>query len=250
MIRNKIYLLLILSLMGCSNKKDFILFNKVDINKTQENSIKSSQFNDVKFEYKIIPNDRVSVIVYEHPEFSTSSLINRTNDKGILVNSKGDIRLPLIKTVHIAGLTQTEALNKVEDAFKRYIKSPDIYLEVLNKRAYVIGEVNNPGEVKLDNERVTLLQLISKVGDLKDTADRSSIMILKSGAEKVSSKIINLTDINSLRTANLMIEPNDIVYVLPTNMKAFNAQVNEIDPFFRLIGHILSPFVSIKYLSN
>jgi len=47
-----------------------------------------------------------------------------------------------------------------------------------------------------------------------------------------------------------MIKPNDIVYVMPNNMKAFNVKVNEISPVFRLIGDILQPFVNIKYLTN
>jgi hypothetical protein len=47
-----------------------------------------------------------------------------------------------------------------------------------------------------------------------------------------------------------MIEPNDIVYVLPNTMKSFNAKVNEINPIFRLISNILSPFITIKVLSN
>lgn len=250
MYKNVIYLLLLINFLGCTTKDDFILFNKVDINQSKESIIKTNQFNDVQFEYKITPHDRVAIIVYQHPEFSTSSLINRAQDKGLLINSNGDIRLPLIKSIHIAGLTQTQATEKIENAFMRYIKSPDIYLEVLNKKAYVVGEVNRPGEIELSNERLTLLQIISKAGDLKNTADKTAIMILKSGGKKIKSQLVDLTDINSLKMANLMIEPNDIIYVLPNKMKVFNTKVDEVDPIFRLIGHVLSPFVSIKYLSN
>ncbi|HFU75245.1 MAG TPA: hypothetical protein ENK66_03265 [Arcobacter sp.] len=67
---------------------------------------------------------------------------------------------------------------------------------------------------------------------------------------KVHTKIVNLTDTNAILTANIMIEPNDIVYVMPNNMKAFNTNVNEISPVFQLISSILQPFVNIKFLSN
>jgi polysaccharide export outer membrane protein len=237
-------------MLGCSNKENFILFNKVDINQSKLNSINSSQFDAVTFEYKIVPNDRVSIIIYKHPELSPSTLGNITSDRGILINSKGDIRLPLVKTIHLAGLTQTEAQEKIEQRFKRYIKSPDVYFEVLNKRAYVIGEVNNPGEVELINEKLTLIQLISKAGDFRDSANKQAIMILRSGKDRINSEIVNLTDFNSLKTANLMIKPNDIVYVLPNDMKAFNVKVDEINPVFRLISNVLSPFITVKVLSN
>jgi len=245
----KYYLLsiLIITFTGCSSKSDYILFNQAE--KTQNMEV--LQTSDIKFEYKILAHDRISVIVYQHPELSTANINSLQQEKGLLVNSHGDIRLPLVKKIHIAGLTQTEAEEKISNEFKTYLKYPDIQIEVLNKRAYIIGEVNNPGEIPLDNERLTLLQTIAKAGDLTVQANRRSILVFKSGdTEHVRTRIVNLTDANSLLTANLMIEPNDIVYVMPNNMKIFNNGVGEISPVFNLIGSILNPFVTLRVLSN
>jgi len=250
MVRYMLYFLLLILMSGCSNKKEFILFNQVDLNKSKSSDVEISEFSNIQFEYKIIPHDRVSLIIYKHPELSPTTLGNRTSDRGILINAKGDIRLPLVKSIHIAGLTQTEAQEKIENAFQRYIKSPDIYFEVLNKRAYVVGEVNSPGEIELLNEKINLIQILARAGDLKDSANKKSITILRSGKDKINSQIVNLTDFNSLKTANLMIRPNDVVYVLPNDMKVFNAKINEINPVFRLISNALSPFITIKILSN
>ena len=254
MTRKIFYFLVLVVIVGCSSKKEFVLFNQVDLNQSKRvdsnQSLVDSDFSDIKFEYKIVPHDRVAVTVYEHPEFSTQAVNPKATDKGILVNSKGDIRLPLVKSIHIAGLTQTEALNKIESAFGRYLKSPDIYFEVLNKRAYIIGEVKKPGEIELVNEKLNLIQILAKAGDLTDFANRSSILILRNNKNRLDSEVVDLTDINSIRTANLTIRPNDVVYVMPNDMKAFNAGVNEISPIFRLIGSVLSPFVSIKYLAD
>jgi polysaccharide export outer membrane protein len=243
-----LYIIFFISIAGCTNKRDFILFNKADINQSTENE--KLRFENINFEYKVMPHDRVSLIIYKHPELSPTTLGNRTSDRGILVNAKGDIRLPLVKSIHIAGLTQTEAQNKIEDSLKRYIKSPDIYFEVLNKRAYVIGEVNRPGEIDLPNERVNLLEALAKAGDLKDSANRQKIMILRPNGNGLDSQMVNLIDFNSLKVANLTIKPNDIVYVLPNNMKVFNTKVDEVNPIFRLISNALSPFITIKILSN
>jgi polysaccharide export outer membrane protein len=236
---------------GCSNKENYLLFNKAELNQpVNTKPVESTTVSNVQFEYKIQPHDRISVIVYKHPELSTSN-VNRQTERGILVNSRGELRMPLVKRVKIAGLTQTEAEDKLSQALSTYIKSPDVQLEVMNQRAYVVGEVKSPGEIPLDNERLTLLQAIAKSGDLTDSANRQSILIFKGGdTAKVHTRVVNLTDVNSLKTANLMIQPNDIVYVMPNDMKAFNVGVTEISPVFRLIGDILQPFVSIKYLSN
>ena len=239
--------ILLLIFSGCSFKNDYVLFNEAKINQNSE----VLQSKNIKFEYKILPHDRISVIVYKHPELSTVSSGSLQQERGLLVNSKGEIRLPLIKKIKIAGLTQTEAENKISNAFRTYLKHPDIQLEVLNKRAYIIGEVNKPGAIPLDNERMTLLQAIALGGDLTVQANRKSILVFKSGDSKnVRSRLVDLTNSNSLMTANLMIEPNDIIYVMPNTMKTFNNKVGEISPIFNLLGNILNPFVTLRVLSD
>ena len=247
--------LLLFGFTACTTKEDFVLFNQTKITKNHiQQEIKQEtleEFKNVQFEYKIQPHDRVSLIVYKHADLSTSTINSQQQERGLLVNSRGDIRIPLIKSIHLAGLTQTEAEDAIESALQVYIKKPDVQVEVLNKRAYIIGEVKNPGEIELINEQLTLLQLIAKAGDLTDTANRQSILILRGGnSSQIKTEVVNLTDINSLKMANLMIKPNDIVYVTPNSMKTFNTGVKEIDPIFNLIGHVLTPFVSIKFLSN
>jgi len=244
--------LLLISFIGCSSKNDYVLFNQTQKNnnaKQRQETI--TQLQEVAFEYKIQPHDRISVIVYKHPDLSTSNRNNLQQERGILVNSRGDIRIPLIKNIHVAGLSQTQAEQKLTDALAVYIKKPDVQIEVLNKRAYIIGEVKQPGEIELPNEQLTLLQMIAKAGDLTDQADRRSILILRGqNTSRVSTQVVNLTDVNSIRNANLMIKHNDIVYVLPNDMKAFNIKVNEINPVFNLIGNVLAPFVNIKFLTQ
>ncbi|MBU1667756.1 polysaccharide export protein [bacterium] len=250
-MKNYLLILSIIGFSGCSTKEDYLLFNQTNIHQAAAQKGMITEVENVQFEYKILPHDRLSVNVYKHPDLSTTNMNIMQLEQGILVNSKGDIRLPLIRNIHVAGLTQTEAEATLTNAFRTYLKQPDVQIEVLNKRAYIVGEVNTPGEIPLVNERLTLLQMLAKAGDIKDTANRKSILILRGGGTaKVHTEIVNLTDVNSIRTANLMIKPNDIVYVMPNDMKAFNTRVNEIDPIFNLISHVLTPFVSIKFLSN
>jgi len=246
-MRHILLIFVIIAFSACSSKDDYILFNQAQ-NGQQE---RTTEVSNVAFEYKIQPYDRVSILVYKHPELSSTSIGSAQEERGFLVNSKGYLRLALVKKIHIAGLSQTEAEEKISSRYRTYLKHPDIQIEVLNKRAYVIGEVHTPGEVPLPNERMTLLQLLAKAGDMTDSANRSSILIIKNGQmSRVHTKVVNLTDMNAIATASLMIEPNDIVYVMPNGMKAFNTKVNEISPVFQLIGNILQPFVNVKFLTN
>ena len=238
---------IIIAFSACSSKSDYVLFNETN---TSE-KITTTVVPNVDFEYKIRPYDRMSIIIYKHPELSSINPSYAQAERGLLIDSKGDIRLPLIKRIHLVGLTQPEAEEALTNAYKFYLKNPDIHIEIINKRAFVIGEVNRPGEIILTNEQLPLLQLLATAGDLTDEANRASILILRAqNASKVRAQVVNLTNAHSIINANLMIRPNDIVYVMPNNMKAFNTRVNEIKPIFQLISNILQPFVNIKFLSR
>ena len=243
-------LLLIISILfieGCSLKQDYVLFNK---SKTMQTISTSSLHKNVKFEYKIIPHDRISLIVYQHPDLSTTTPAMATQDRGMLVDSDGVVSLTLLEDVKISGLTQKEAANKIEMGYDNYLNYSKVRVDVLNKRAYVICEVKKPGEFPLANEQLTLLQAIAQAGDFTETANRQQILIIRSKQNGAETIIIDLTDVNSITHANLMIKPNDIVYITPTSMKAINNNIASISPIFSLISNILSPFVSFTYLKN
>ena len=250
MKRIAMYLLMGLILAGCSSKEHYILFNQTKV-VTPDANQSITRIRNVKYEYRIMPHDRISITMYNHPELGTSSVQSQKQDtRGILVNAKGYIRLPLVKSLHIAGLTQTQAQKKIENAYKKYLEDAEVYLEVLNKRAYILGEVKNPGAIPLLNENLSLLQLISSAGGMTDSANRKAIVLLRNRRNKVITKTIDLTGVNSIRLANLMIYPNDLVYVTPNNMKAINSDIKDYTPGFDLVGKILTPISNLKYLTD
>jgi len=205
-------------------------------------------------EYIILPQDRLEVILYKDPNqestlVAQSELGQSVNKKGILVNTKGFITLPLIGKVKVAGLTQTQASDKIIRQYKKFINTPSIYLEVLNKRLYVLGEVNKPGVIELDKEKMTLIEAIALAGDLTDAAVRNKIAVLTSG-EKGTMRIryIDLTNFNTLKFNQLVLRPNDIVYVRPNNWKAYKVGSDDFTSVFQTIRNIVAPFLDIKNL--
>ena len=251
MKRVLLYLMAALVMAGCTTKEDFVLFHDTDISNPNAEKRVADLSSNPQYEYKIQPHDRISITMYNHPELGTTSSASQKQDvTGVLVNSRGEVRLPLIKSIRIAGLSQTAAQRKLEKAYGAYLEDAELYLEVLNKRAYILGEVRKPGEVRLFNEKTSLLQLIAKAGDLTDSANRHAIVVLKRRGSKVHTETVDLTGANSLRMASLMIYPNDVVYVTPNNIKSINVGVNEINPSLQLISNILAPAVAVSYLSD
>jgi len=224
---------------GCGSKnllQDSYIVKQRDAHQKKYHSTKN-YFNG-RFEYRIQPHDRLNIIVYDHPEMST---------KGALVDSGGNIILPLLHTVHLGGLTQPQASRKLRSLYARYLKHPSVQVETINKRAYVVGEVRYPGPVKLDNEQMPLLSAIATRGGFRDTANRSKIVVLRSVGRGTRADVVDLTNLTSLSYAGMMIRPNDIIYVAPTGLKDF--QLN-ILPIFKMATTIMSPFAYYKSITN
>ena len=251
MKRVLLYVTAALVMVGCTTKEDFVLFHDTNISKPMAEKSVTDLSSVAKYEYKIQPHDRISITMYNHPELGTTSAASQRQDTtGVLVDANGYVRLPLIKSIHVAGLSQSAAQKKIEKAYGAYLEDAELYLEVLNKRAYILGEVNKPGEVRLFNEKTTLLQLLAKAGDLTDAANRHAIVVLKNRYNKVYTETVDLTGPNSIKLANLMIYPNDIVYVAPNDIKSINVGISETNPSLELIGNIIQPAVSVKYLAD
>ncbi|NKQ41849.1 MAG: polysaccharide export protein [Sulfurovum sp.] len=191
------------------------------------------------FEYRIVAHDRVKISVYNHEELGTKG------DSGILVDSSGNINLPLIGAVRIAGHTQLQASRKIQSLYGRYLKKSSVRLEVLNKKAYIIGEIKKAGAIELPNERIPLLQAIATAGGFSDYANKEKIIILRKYSKGTKLELVDLTNLSSLSHASMMIRPGDVIYVAPTSMKDI---ATNIAPIFKLAAEAMLPFVRYKDL--
>jgi len=254
MIKIKLVVLASIALLmgGCSSTSSEYQLLHTDKTTTQANE----SVSDRSIEYRILPQDRLEVALYKDPSQNTSvstsnELGQSMNTGGILVNARGYISLPLVGNIKVAGLTQTQAADRITTEYKKYLNTPTVYLEVMNKRLFVLGEVNKPGVVKLDKEKMTIFEALAFAGDLTDSAVRNEVMILSNSPEKgMNIRKVDLTNFDTMRYASLMLRPNDIVYVKPDSWKEFKVASDNFTSPFETITKIASPFVTIKYLDN
>ena len=238
MLKNAILTIFILFILSsCSQKFDQSVPSPHNISNIE------TIIKDKVIEYKIVANDRLFIELYKYPNIST------TRNKGIRVNTDGNISLPLINTVHVGGLTQPNAIKLLESKFKKYLKHPHIYLEVLNKRCYVLGEVNNAGIINLDKENMTIMEAITFAKDFTVWASKEDIMVVTHDKENhIVIRKVDMTNFETLAKFNVIIKPNDIIYVKANRWKKYKIFTTNILSPFTDITKLLSPFLSIKYL--
>lgn len=238
---------ILLYFAGCTSKT--LLEGSDDLKRHEKKTegLHSGIYPNIHFKYRIAPHDRIQITAFNHPELSTASTEGMNSPSGILVDGDGNIYLALVGTVHVSGLTQPSAAKKVQALYGKYLKKPSIHLEVLNKRAFVAGEVKSAGAVKLPNEQLSLLQAITSAGGFTDGADKSRIIVLRQSKKGTRVEMIDLTGATSLAQISTMIRPNDIVFVTASKLKGVALG---IAPIFKLISDALLPFIRYQDLTQ
>ena len=242
---------LLLGISGCTPKANFDLFQSSHPVKRA----KKPNYH-THFEYYILPRDRVKVVIYKTPEEvelmdQYPSLSTSVDRMGILVGPHGRITLPLIGSVKIAGMTQSAAAEKIARMYRQHFKQAVVYLEVVNKRAYILGEVRRPGVLKLDRGSITLLEAIAMSGDLTDNAVRNEILIISHGRNgKLTMRAVDLTRFDTLNERAMMVMPNDIVYVKPDKWRKTKAHLNDIIPMLSAVGSFVAPVQNVSEIAN
>ena len=252
MLKTKLMLAVgaMLLLAGCAGNKEYALVQ------TKSANTQTARVTDRSIEYRILPQDRLEIALYKDPAqdsmgSSYNELGQSMNKEGILVNTAGYISLPLIGKTKVAGLSQSQAADRITARYKKYLNTPTVYVEVLNKRIFVLGEVKKPGVIKIDKEKMTLFEAIAHAGDLTDSAVRNEIMILSNNPVRgMQMRKVDLTNFDTMNYASLMLRPNDIVYVKPNDWKAFKVASDNYTAPFETITKIAAPFVTLKYLTN
>jgi len=238
---------------GCGSKsKQYVMFNDIQQN-AQCNSVVNQNMNDMNYEYKIMPNNRLSILIFNHPELSTRDVraqVAPADERGALVASDGTVSLPLIGVVRVSGLTERECADLLTREYARYLKNSHVTVEVLNKRVIVLGEVKNPGQVNIIEETTNILEALGRSGGMTDYAQKDKIMIIRGTQNNPQVKFVDLTKVSSLTPGGLKIYPNDVIYVMPNELRQRNIAIAQAVPGIDLAQKILGALYTGKYLTN
>ena len=143
-----------------------------------------------------------------------------SNSQGYLVDANGNIVLPIIGRVRAAGKTCTQLANDIAATLRDsgYLNDASVNVQIRNFKFSVIGEVSSPGVYTIDGQRITILEAISKAGDLTIDGNRA-IQVVR---EVDGNRQIATLDLRSKELFNspfYYIQQNDVIYVTPSDRK-------------------------------
>ncbi|HEY6248412.1 MAG TPA: polysaccharide biosynthesis/export family protein [Candidatus Angelobacter sp.] len=157
-------------------------------------------------EYVVGDGDVLHINVWKESEISQT----------VVVRPDGNISLPLVNEVAVAGLTPRQIQQLLTEKLKSILTNPQVTVsvaEVRSKMVYITGEVGKPGAYSVASP-LNVLQLIARAGGLNEFANRKNIYILR-GADKKNRLHFNYKEVVKGKKSdqNIILQPGDTVVV-------------------------------------
>jgi polysaccharide biosynthesis/export protein len=181
---------------------------------------------EIRSTYLLGPDDQLEI---SGPELTDAS------NKPLRIDGEGEIQVPLVGRVHVAGLTVQQTEQELNKRLSTYIKRPQVVVNVAEVRSQpvsVLGAVNTPGVHQVQGHK-TLLEMLELAGGVRpDAGYRVRITrehqwgcIPLSGAASDASGKFNVAEVNLKEIMeaknpeeNIQILPHDVISVPKAEM--------------------------------
>lgn len=165
-----------------------------------------------------------------------------------LIRSNGEVELPVIGIVNIAGMTIEECENKLEELFSAEYQEPFVQVKITNQRAIVFpGNGADARVVPLMNNNTTLMEVIASAGGIAERGKANTVKIMRKVNGKREIYVIDLSTIDGLKYADMIIQANDYIYIepLPELAKEF---LQETTPVITLLSSMVLIIITLQKL--
>ena len=154
----------------------------------------------------------------------TSSGSNQVGS-GYLVNSDGNIQLPILGFIPVAGRTTKDVKESITATLleKKLLIDPIVTIHHLNYEVTVIGEVGKPSVINVPSEKISLLKALGLAGDITVYGKKDNVLLIREINGKRRVKRLDLNSPDFLRSPYYYLQPNDVVYVEANKQKISNA---------------------------
>lgn len=160
-----------------------------------------------------------------------------------IVNSSGDITMPVLGKIHVEGLTTDQLTDDLYERISKNVKDPYVRVELMNFSVNVLGEVRTPGQkikpVGLDSFNV--LEALAASGDMTEFSDRSNVIVLRKENGEITSHRLDLNDSRSMESPYFYLQQQDVIIVPPSQSRQSNARYDTNNSFkIQVVSTIVS----------
>ncbi len=181
------------------------------------------------------PGDSIKITVWREDDLTAEYVLDPT----------GRITLPIGGEIHAAGKTVNELNKDVTKKLAEFYNNPQVAINVQavgSRRIHVLGFVSNPGTQEF-NRDVNLWDALAAAGGFNEQAEERYVLVMRNVDGKVQVRkvdtVIPEEDTSGANVGYVWLQPNDVVYALPSDAYKLEEIVN-------VINNIVSPLLSIS----
>ena len=160
--------------------------------------------------YVLSPTDQVSVEVFGEDDL-------RTNGR---LNPEGNLSVPLLGSIRLAGLTLTQAASKLTELYSRdYLVNPKVNVTLLSyarRRFTILGQIGHPGVIEMPDsspEGIDLLEAIAMAGGYTRIAAPERITVRRQNASGDQIFKVNAKRFTKGQGGGFLVKPGDTITV-------------------------------------
>jgi len=211
-------LLSLLAFSSCSTKKEIVYFQEAeDLQNTR---------NILSFEPVIEVNDILKIDVTslnnEVAEPFNKVIVGQQGGQqnpalsGYLVDVNGNIQFPVLGQINVINKPRSELEAMLTEKIKAYVTDAVVSVRLLNFRVVVLGEAGAETVVNVENERISVPELLASVGGISYNGKRQNILVIREVNGIRSIGRLDMTSSEVFDNPFFYLKQNDIVYVEPT----------------------------------
>lgn len=202
-------------------------------------------------EPKLAPGDKITISIWGHENLSIGSintpyLSDEKTGRWVMLDKQGEVNLPKIGRVSLSGYNVKEAGYFLEELYAKHIQNPVINVRIINHFVTLLGEVKKPGKYSLDNEALSLVELLGEAEGYTKYAQLDNIQLIREVDGKLVKFPIDFSTLRSLDKQNATLKPGDIVYIPPMRKKETDVTTNRILPIVSVMTGIALVWSSFK----
>ncbi|MBR1678775.1 MAG: polysaccharide biosynthesis/export family protein [Bacteroidales bacterium] len=217
-----------------------------------------------KFEAVISPYDELDVFITcfdtelakpfnirntEQSNYSTQ------NTLAYLVDQNGDIELPVLGSIHAAGLARLQLQEKIKNMLVAgsYLSDPYVMVRFRDFKIFFLGS-NGGKAITVPNERCTFLEALALSGDLNVYTNRKKIAVMREVNGRMVMRYLDPRSSRVFRDPYFMLQQNDFIITQDTGYRNFMLSYTQWSPFLSLFSTAVSVaatyFAAMTYMNT
>lgn len=217
-----------------------------------------------KYEAKVSPNDEIRVIISCHDEelskpfnlgYGTGNAMYNNgsggNYMGYLVDVNGNIQLPILGEIHVAGKTRLQIQEEVKQMLisGRYIEDPYVMVRFNNYKIFFLGP-DGGKSITIPEERCTFLEALALSGDLSPYTMRDKIAVLREVDGRMTMRYLDPRDSKVFNDPYYMLQQNDMIITRAIGSTYYKESFSYWASWFSLIASFASIAAAIVVLAK